>query len=140
MSSPAALPVDLARRLIASRGADREAAAWAAAALGAWLRTEGVRPLQYFLGLPCSARRTQRWLRDLWIVEAAKRIDAPTEWQRARKLSEEINHFESRLWSCWRNEKLPPARATPTQACLFFARQHGELPSTARQIGNILRR
>jgi hypothetical protein len=130
----------LARRLIASRGADREAAAWAASALSAWLRTEGVRPLQYFLGLPRTARKTQQWLRDLWILEAAKHIEAPTEWQRACKLAEEIKRFESRLWPHWCSEKLPPTRATPTQACLFFARQHGELPSTARQARNILQR
>jgi hypothetical protein len=136
--SSGASPVDLARRLVASGGADKEAAAWAASALAAWLRAEGVRPLQYFLGLPHSARKTQQWLRDLWIVEAAKHIEARTEWQRACKLAEEVARFESRLWPAWRGQRLPPARATPTQACLFFAKTHSPLPETPRRLRSIL--
>jgi hypothetical protein len=138
MSLSAAAPTDLARRLLASRGADREAAQWVAAGLAAWLRAEGVRPLQYFLGLPRTARKTQQWLRDLWLAEAAKHIEARTEWQRATKLAEEIRRFEGQLWPCWRGQRLPPPRARPVEQALFFARQHGELPKTSRQLRNIL--
>jgi hypothetical protein len=135
-----AAPHDLLRRLIASGGRDEAAAQWAAAGLSAWLRAEGVRPLQYFLGLPRTARKTQQWLRDAWIREAARYVEAATEWQRACKLAEEIRRFEGQLWPCWRNEKLPPARARPVEQALHFARQHGELPRTSRQVRNILTR
>jgi hypothetical protein len=133
-----ATPHDLLRRLVASRGADREAAAWVASGLSAWLRAGGAVVLPKCLGLPNTATKVRLLLRDEWIREAASYVKADTIWKKACVLADEIRRFEGRLWPCWRNEKLPPARATPAQACLFFARGHGELPTTARQVRNIL--
>jgi hypothetical protein len=135
-----AAPHDLLRRLLASRGGDKDAAAWVAGGLAAWLRAGGAVALPRCLGLAPTPRKVQLLLRDAWIREAASHIDAPTDWKRACLLAEEIERFESRLWLCWRGERLPPARARPVEASLFFARQHGPLPETARQVRNILGR
>jgi hypothetical protein len=132
-----AAPHDLLRRLLASGGADKEAAAWAAAGLAAWLRSGGSLPLTRCLGLPTTPRKTQQLLRDAWIREAARYIEERTAWRRACKLAEEVKHFESRMWPHWRGERLPPAHATPAQACLFFAKTHSQLPATARRLRSI---
>jgi hypothetical protein len=134
-----AAPHDLLRRLLASNGRDEAAARWVSDGLSAWLHAGGSLPLTRCLGLPTTPGKTQQLLRDAWIREAARYVEAATEWQRACKLAEEIRRFE-RLWECWRNGKLPPPRATPTQACLFFARQHGELPKSSRQVRNVFSR
>jgi hypothetical protein len=78
----------------------------------------------------------QLLLRDQWIREAARYVEAATEWQRACKLAEEIRRFE-RLWECWRNGKLPPQHARPVEQALFFARTHAPLPGTARRLRSI---
>jgi hypothetical protein len=133
-------PHDLLRRLVASRGADKEAAAWAAAGLHAWLRSGGAVSLARCLGLAGTPHRVQLLLRDQWIREAARHVPGDTLWQRACKLAEEIRRFEGQLWPCWRNEKLPPARARPVEQALHFARQHGELPKSSRQLRNVFAR
>jgi hypothetical protein len=133
-----AAPHDLLRRLLASNGRDEAAAQWVAAGLAAWLRAGGSLPLTRHLGLPTTPGKTQQLLRDAWLREAARYIEARTEWQRACKLAEEIRRFEGQLWPAWRGARLPPARATPTQACLFFARTHAPLPGTARRLRSVL--
>jgi hypothetical protein len=90
--------------------------------------------------LPNTATKVQLLLRDEWIREAASYVEADTLWKKACVLADEIRRFEGRLWPCWRDERLPPTRARPVEAALFFARQHGELPTTARMLRNILTR
>jgi hypothetical protein len=125
--------------LVASGGADKEAAAWAASALAAWLRAGGAVSLPRCLGLAGTPRKVQLLLRDQWICEAARHVPGDTPWQKACALAAEIRHFE-RLWECWRNGKLPPQHARPVEQALFFARQHGELPKSSRQLRNVLTR
>jgi hypothetical protein len=130
--------LELLRRLIVTGGGDSEAASWAAGALRVWLASNGELDLPRCFGLPSSAKRVRTMLRDVWINEAARYIDEPTLWKKAVALAAEIKRFETRLWPCWKSGKLPPQRATPVEACLFFARQHDALPGTARQVRNIL--
>jgi hypothetical protein len=108
--------------------------------LHAWLRAGGAVSLPRCLGLAGTPRKVQLLLRDQWIREAARYVPGDTLWQKACALATEIKHFESRLWHSWRSERLPPPRATPTQACLLFARTHAPLPGTARRLRSILTR
>jgi hypothetical protein len=134
-----AAPHDLLRRMLASGGADKEAAAWAASGLHAWIRSGGSLPLTRCLGLPTTPGKTQQLLRDAWLREAARHVPGDTPWQKACALAAEIRHFE-RLWECWHGERFPPARARPVEQALFFARTHAPLPGTARRLRSILQK
>lgn len=126
------------QRMIASRGADAEAGAWAAAGLSAWLNAGGGISLPRCLGFQTSATRVQTALRNRWLIEAAEHVPGETQWAKCVALQAEIEHFENRRWPSWRRDNLPPARATAVEQCLFFGRRHGEFPRTARMLRNIL--
>jgi hypothetical protein len=131
-------PIEALRRLLASDGLDPEAAAWAAHGLAAWLRCDGKISLQRCLGLHTGPRSVRIALRDEFLREAAREIDAMTLWAKAQKLRAAAMHFEAVRWPCWRREALPPARASRIEQALFLARQYAEFPRTARQLRNIL--
>jgi hypothetical protein len=131
-------PIEALRRLVASAGLDREAAAWAAHGLGAWLRCDGEISLPRCLGLHTGPRSVRIALRNQFLREAAREFGATTPWARAQKLHAAARHFEAVRWPCWRREALPPARATRVERALFLARQYAEFPRTVRQLRNIL--
>lgn len=125
--------------LIASAGTDAAAAAWVARGLSAWLNFNGAVPLPRCLGLPTHPRDVRIRLRNLWLIEAARLIEAATTpWDRAKQLAAACKRFDDLQWPAWKDAPLPPVRATQLQAALFFARSQAGYPRTARMFRNIL--
>lgn len=82
-----------------------------------WVR-DGVedsqaRPLQSYLGLPATAARCKRHLRDEWLVKAATEIEAPGAWSGCCQLATEWLIFVARGgWDGRSDNNGPPADIT----------------------------
>jgi hypothetical protein len=108
---------------------------WLSAGLQALAEGDDPRPA---MGLaPIDRCRLRRATRDRWLRRACRLVEASSAWGRCRELEREIGVFISIVWPRWCKQLDPPAGCSELRAALFRARQHGELPSTARQLRNI---
>jgi len=90
------------------------------------------------LGLaPVDRCRLRRAARDRWLRHACRLMKELSDWGRCCELEGEVGRFEAIIWPRWRERPDPPEGASELRTALFRARQHGELPSTARQLRNI---
>lgn len=87
-----------------------------------WILSEGRIPFERCLHLPPTPDAFRRSKRDRWLCNAARQIDAPTDWEVCTQLLAEWDRFLSRgPWREWRDETEPPAWATSLQRALFYA-------------------
>jgi len=132
-------PVLRLQALIASAGADAEAAEWAAHGLSAWLNFGGSIPLPRCLGLPASPKDIRIRLRNRWLAEAFTLLaDDTTPWKSAQRLRDAARHFEAYKWPAWESDPMPPSHATDIQRMLFFARKNAEFPATTEMFRKIM--
>lgn len=131
-------PARLAHR--AALGAvDDFAAAWISEGFNAWIRSGCSIPLQRCLGLPTNPDHARKAIRDVWLAEAGKLIEAGSSWRRAKRLKEYVERFERREWVSWKKARIHPTYATELEGLMFFALKSGAtLPGTVRQYQRIL--
>lgn len=72
------------------------------------------------------------------LLRAAHGLMSGTPWGRCVELAEEIGKFEGILWPRLRDHEAPPEGCSRLRSLLFRARRLGPLPSTARQLWNIV--
>ncbi|MCE3002535.1 MAG: hypothetical protein LW860_07525 [Xanthomonadaceae bacterium] len=137
MRAPFATAADLARGEGAIDGA---AAAWIRDGLRAWLATGGAVPLHRCLELPGSIRAGRLARRDALIAEAAAELSASLgPYQRAGALAAVIAESGHHRAAMRRGRAGQWARGLVI-GLLFEAEQFAELPTTTKQLRNILRR
>lgn len=107
---------------LAIGAATKEDQAFVHRAAKAWLSSNGSIPFERCLRLPTTPDAFRRMQRDVWLCNAARQIDAPTDWEVSTQLLTEWDRFLSRgPWREWRDETEPPACATSLQRALFYA-------------------
>lgn len=79
--------------------------------------------------------------RNYHIRRAAKYCTAGTQWTRSMELDAAVKRFASGVWVRTKHNPTPPAFLTPIQWELFmaFRASSGNLPTTARQLDNIVK-
>jgi hypothetical protein len=82
--------------------------------------------------------RLRRQRRDGFLVQAIALMTGGTPWQRCTQLEAAIARFESTIWPQWRDRDTPPEGCSVLRSLLFHARRCGPLPTTARQLRNII--
>ncbi|EXJ13236.1 hypothetical protein [Imhoffiella purpurea] len=83
--------------------------------------------------------RWRRLQRNASLREALECCEGASPWRRCLALESEIARFESVIWPRWQALSDPPSGSSALRVALFRAKQFGSLPSSARQISNILR-
>ncbi len=132
-------PILRLQALVASSGADSDAAEWAARGLSAWLNFGGSIPLSRCLGLPASPKDIHIRLRNRWLVEASTLLaDGTTPWKTAQRLRDAAQRFEAFQWPAWKSFPMPPSHATNLQRVLFFARKNAAFPATTEMLRKII--
>ncbi len=88
----------------------------------AWLMSNGSIPFERCLRLPPTPEAFRRMQRDVWLCNAARQMEAQTDWEACTQLLAEWDRFLSRgPWREWRDEPEPPLWASSLQRALFFA-------------------
>ncbi len=106
-----------------------------------WAAQEGAGDAQALpacIGLPCTAAKLGRLLRDDLLRQAGELIEAPSPWARAEALAARCRLFELRRWPCWRGMTEAPLRADPIDTLLFEARRFGSVHLTPRRLYELL--
>lgn len=87
----------------------------------------------------CDALAGQMRLRerDGFLVQGLDLMSG-TRWGRCTALATEIQKFESIIWPRIRDRETPPEGCSMLRSLLFRARRLGPLPTTARQLRNII--
>ncbi|MBS0570200.1 MAG: hypothetical protein JSS28_06320 [Proteobacteria bacterium] len=100
---------DVARhlqRVLETRMVDDAAAVWLAAGLAAWMRPGSDLQLSACLGLPTSATRARKVLRDDYLIDAAAGIPGGT-WERARAMLGHVRRFANQRRRRWAASGIP---------------------------------
>lgn len=96
---------------------------WFARGCAAWVLGRGAVPLERCLQLPRNDTKLRRAERDLWLVRAARGIDAIGG---ARRLRDEISAVERCHWRLWREEPVPPEGTSELRGAIFHALRLGD--------------
>lgn len=91
----------------------------------------------YVIECPALDGQMRRQRRDEYLRQALALLTG-TPWGRCAALEKEIAQFESILWPRLRDRETPPEECSALRRHLFEARRLGPLPSTGRQIRNII--
>lgn len=87
-----------------------------------WLESNGGVPFERCLRLPTTPDAFRRMQRDVWLCEAAKLINAQSDWEVSTRLFEKWNTFLSRgIWREIRDDPEPPSAIPRLELALFFA-------------------
>jgi hypothetical protein len=88
----------------------------------------------------CPAHDARERLRDRdeFLRAAHALMNGSTPWRRCTELESDIRRFEAVLWPRLRDRETPPEGCSGLRACLFRARRLGPLPTTAKQLWNII--
>ena len=98
---------------------------------------EAVEGLGHAVECPAFEGRERLKQRDELLREAHGLMTG-TPWGRCVQLEAAIARFESTIWCRWRDREAPPEGCSALRSLLFRARQLGPLPSSARQLLNVV--
>jgi hypothetical protein len=95
---------------------------WLREGLEAYLSSNGQIPLERCLQLPTTIPKWRQSRRDIWLMKAARCIDADSVAAGCAALRAEWSAFVSRgPYRIWKEDAGPPATATPLHEALFWA-------------------
>lgn len=80
-------------------------------------------------------------VRNYHLAAAAEHLAAKTPWRRSMDLSAAVKRFASGAWTRMKHSSLPPSDLSPLQRELFMAfhAARGDIPTTARHLGNMIK-
>jgi hypothetical protein len=125
------------QRVLETRTVDAEAAAWIVAGLTAWLRPGAELNLTACLGLPMSAVRARKALRNMYLIDAAGDLPGGP-WERARAILGRARRFSNQRLRRWAVSGIPES-ASREEAALARAFATGApMPDSVEAFRGIL--